>query len=80
MFYIVKFTKTNQVAVVPDSWVVNNTCYWPPDADDGQDESKLAQGKTIPKSDWVPWEITTLKSFSKTTKLTFIIKKTSYGF
>jgi hypothetical protein len=59
---------------------VNNTCYWPPDADDGQDESKLAQGKTIPKSDWVPWEITTLKSFSKTTKLTFIIKKTSYGF
>ena len=65
MYYIVSFKKTDEVAVVPDNWMVeDNYCKWPVNTND-EIISQMVKKKASPQADWISWEINVIKAFSK---------------
>ena len=63
VFAIVKFIKTNDVAVVPVNWVNGNKCFWPPK--NMKDKITPLIEKNVSASHaWEEWLVDTLGIFS----------------
>ncbi|XP_052427350.1 uncharacterized protein LOC127969427 isoform X3 [Carassius gibelio] len=55
MFLIVIFESTNEVEVVPDIWVKNNTCLWPPYK--REETVKAVKSQEPPGARWIPYKV-----------------------
>lgn len=55
MYHIVIFETTNEIEVVPHSWVRDNVCMWPPYK--YEDRVKAIKSNVKPGSSWTPYKI-----------------------
>ena len=68
MYSIVVF-KTNEVAVVPDSWLTaDGKCLWPSKMENQTLDSRVMKNLK-PGKDWKRFEVRILKQFSKIIQL-----------
>lgn len=55
MYHIVIFESTNEVEVVPQNWVRDNICMWPPYKN--KDRVKAIKTMVKPRPSWTPYKI-----------------------
>ncbi len=70
MFHIVIFESTNEVEVVPEIWVKNNTCLWPPYK--REEIVKAIRSQEPPGARWVPYRVHTILTKGMKKQLAYI--------
>lgn len=65
-YALVKFIDENGITVVPQCWLKNNHCFWPPYKTDGV--TKAVKAREMPQDKWELYPVNVLKKYGKLIK------------
>lgn len=73
MFCIVKFTEEDdQVEVVPEIWIEDDKCYWPPYK--GDSINKAVKNSETPSPDWSLYSVKVIQYYGNILSVIMILK------
>lgn len=61
MYAVVEFLEEDTVEAVPQTWLNDNMCYWPPISTKSSEIKKMIKGAKVPGLNWRMFNVTIVK-------------------